>query len=135
MGKIVYFDPIKVVYTNSFGDPNHSNAFIKLEAVVPLKSNKFYATFNAQTKEYCACAKIENDEQAKAFNLPTKIINGGWYATRELEGLFGDIVKKIAPTFEELAKNYKADQTRLPVEFYKRHTHIILYLPIIKEGK
>lgn len=134
MQKEVYLEPIKVVYTNSFGNPSHSNAFARLEAIVPLKGNKFFATYNAGTGEYCACAKIENNEQAKEYNLPVKTLDGGWYATAELEGYFGDIVKKIAPTFEELKKQYKFDSSRLPIEFYKRHTHFILYLPVIKEG-
>ncbi|MBI2054945.1 MAG: hypothetical protein HYT39_02500 [Candidatus Sungbacteria bacterium] len=134
MEKVVYLDPIKVVYTNSFGDPSHSNAFVKLEAVVPLRGNKFYATYNSETGEYCACAKIENEEQAKVFNLPVKTLEGGWYAAAELEGSFRDIVRNIAPTFADLAKNYKTDPARLPIEFYKRHTHVILYMPIIKES-
>ncbi len=130
----VKLEPTKVVYTNSFGHPSQSDAFQRLEAIVPLKGNKFYATYNSKTEEYCACAKISNDEEANNFNLPIKVLEGGWYASTELEGSFGEIIRKIGPTFEKLSNNRKIDNSRLPIEFYKRHTHVILYLPIIKEG-
>ncbi|MDE1940519.1 MAG: hypothetical protein KGI66_00160, partial [Patescibacteria group bacterium] len=58
MEKEVKLKPVEVVYTNSFGDPSQSDAFQRLEAIVPLKGNKFYATYNSETGEYCACAKI-----------------------------------------------------------------------------
>ena len=83
MEKEVYLEPIKVVYTNSFGHPSTSDAFERLERIVPLKGNKFYATYNTKTSEYCACAKIEKDEDVKKFdNLPVKTLDGGWYASK-----------------------------------------------------
>jgi hypothetical protein len=132
MEKEIHLEPIRVVYTNSFGHPSKSDAFMRLERIVPLKGNKFYATYNSNTQEYCACAKIDDDKQAQEFGLPIKIIDGGWYATAELEGSFVEIIRKIGPTFDGLAKKFKSDSSRLPIEFYKRHTHIILYLPILK---
>ncbi len=131
--KEIYLEPIKVVYTNSFGHPSHSDAFARLEKIVPLKGNKFYATYDAKTQEYCACAEVETEDQIKRYKLPEKIIAGGWYVFTELKGPFNEVVKKIAPTFDDLAKKFTSDITRLPVEFYKRHTHIILYLPILKK--
>jgi hypothetical protein len=134
MEKEIHLEPIRVVYTNSFGHPSQSDAFMRLEKVVPLKGNKFYATYNAVTQEYCACAEVDSEEQIKSYNLPVKVLDGGWYISTELEGSFMDIIKKIGPTFDELSKKYKVDKSRLPIEFYKRHTHIILYLPIEKVG-
>ncbi len=128
----VKLEPIKVVYTNSFGHPSQSDAFKRLEAIVPLKGNRFYATYDTSTGEYCACAKIENDEEGERFGLPIKILDGGWYARSEIEGPFLEVVRKIASEFDSLSKRYTVDSSRLPIEFYKRHTHVILYLPIIK---
>lgn len=128
-----FLEPIKVVYTNSFGHPSTSDAFRRLEAIVPLQGNKFYATYDTGTSEYCACAKIENDEDAKKFNnLPIKTLDGGWYASKKIEGDFLYVVRHIAPTFDELSKKFKVDTTRLPIEFYERHTKVICFLPIIK---
>lgn len=136
MEKETYLEPIKVVYTNSFGHPSTSDAFRRLEAIVPLQGNRFYATYNTKTGEYCACARIEKDEDAEKFNnLPVKTLDGGWYASRKIEGKFLYVVAQIGPTFDGMAKRFQADTSRLPIEFYERHTKVVCYLPIIKQGK
>ena len=134
MERELCLEPIKVVYTNSFGHPSKSDAFMRLEKIVPLRGNKFYATYNSNTQEYCACAKILNEAEAQSYKLPVKIIDGGWYVSTEIEGPFLEIVRKIGPSFDVLASKYHIDSTRLPIEYYKRHTDVILYLPIVKEG-
>jgi len=132
MEKEIYLEPITVAYTNSFGHPSTSDAFRRLENVIPLKGNKFYATYDSNAEEYSACVEIENEEQAKEFELPVKVLDGGWYASTEIKGPFSEITRKIAPLFDELATKFKVDKSRLPIEYYKRHTHIVLYLPIVK---
>jgi hypothetical protein len=132
MPKEKILQSIEVVYTHSFGHPSQSDAFMRLEQIVPLKGHRFYATYDARTQEYCACAKIKSKEEAQTFRLPVKTIEGGWYASVELEGPYLEIIQKIGATFDALAKQYTVDSTRLPIEFYKRHTHIVLYLPIPK---
>jgi hypothetical protein len=52
MGKVVMLPPRRVAYTASFGDPSKSDAFTRLEQVVPLKGNRFYATYDPKTQEY-----------------------------------------------------------------------------------
>ena len=47
-----------------------------------------------------------------------------------LRGAFEDIVRQIEPTFERLRGEHAMDVRRRSIEFYKRHTEIILYLPI-----
>ena len=39
-------------------------------------------------------------------------------------------MRQIAPTFAQLRGEYMVDPQRLSIEFYKRHTEVILYLPI-----
>ena len=37
-------------------------------------------------------------------------------------------MRQIAPTFAQLRGEHMADAQRLSIEFYKRHTEVILYL-------
>lgn len=131
MEKEIYLEPIKVAYTNSFGHPSTSDAFKRLEEIVPLKGNKFYATYNSKTSEYCACVKINGNEKVKELELPVKTLDEGWYASTEVKGPFLEITRKIGPLFCELAEKFQVDSSRLPIEYYKQHTHIILYLPLL----
>jgi len=130
MGSVVNLTPRRVAYTASIGDPSKSDAFARLEQVVPLKGNRFYATFDATTKEYRACVALKAGETADQYGLPEGMLAGGAYASIKLEGPYAEIVRQIAPTFEAMRERYTRDPARLPIEFYKRHTEIILYLPI-----
>jgi hypothetical protein len=130
LSEIVMLTPRRVAYTTSFGDPSKSDAFLRLEQVVPLKGNRFYATFDPKTKEYRACVALRNGEGGSRYGLPECVLDGGAYATAKLKGEYGDIVKQIARTFEHLRKEHVRDVRRPSIEFYKRHTEIVLYLPV-----
>jgi hypothetical protein len=130
MAAIVNLTPCRVGYTFSFGDPSTSDAFVRLEQVVPLRGNRFYATFDATTREYRACVALKAGETADQYSLPEGILAGGAYASVKLEGAYAEIVREIAPMFEKMREQHARDPARLPIEFYKRHTEIILYLPI-----
>ncbi|MFZ0852001.1 MAG: hypothetical protein WAO08_22700 [Hyphomicrobiaceae bacterium] len=127
---VVMLPARRVAYTASFGDPSTSDAFVRLEQVVPLKGNRFYATFDPRTQEYRACVALRHGETGKTYGLPEFTLDGGAYASTALKGEFGDIVRQIAPTFAQLRGEYMVDAQRLSIEFYKRHTEVILYLPI-----
>jgi hypothetical protein len=127
---VVMLPARRVAYIASFGDPSKSDAFARLERVVPLKGNRFYATFAPSTQEYRACVALSDGETGKMHGLPEFTLDGGAYASATLKGEFGDIVRQIRPTFERLREEHMADAQRLSIEFYKRHTEIILYLPI-----
>jgi DNA gyrase inhibitor GyrI len=116
----------------SFGDPSTSDAFVRLEQVVPLKGNRFYATFDAKTKEYRACVALKSGEIAEKYRLPEGLLAGGKYASAKLNGPFGDIVRQIAPTFELMREEHARDPARVPIESYRRLTEIILYLPVLE---
>ena len=62
--------------------------------------------------------------------MPERVLAGGTYASATLKGDFADIVRTIAPTLERLREEHKRDPGRLSIEYYKRHTEVILYLPI-----
>ncbi len=133
MVAVVNLEPIKVAFTSSIGNPSQSDAFKRLEEIVPLKGYKFYATYDSVTCEYCACVKIEEGQDENVYSLPIKTISGGLYATSQLKGDFKEIVCRIAPEFERLSREVKSDNSRLPIEFYKSHRHIILHLPVLSD--
>ena len=130
MTDVVTLPPRRVAYTASFGDPSKSDAFARLEQVVPLKGNRFYATYDVSTQEYRACVALRDGETGSTYGLPEALLAGGTYASARLQGDFGEIVRNIAPTFERLREKHKRDPRRLPIEYYKRHTEVILYLPV-----
>ena len=128
---IVERETIRVAYTTSVGDPSTSDAFARLEQIVPLKGNRFFATFDITTKEYRACMALKAGETAARYGLPEALLAGGKYARARLVGAFTDSVRLIAPTFEEMRREHSRDPARLPIEYYKRHTEIVLLLPVL----
>jgi hypothetical protein len=122
----------RTAYTSSVGDPSKSDAFKRLEQVVPLRGNRFYATYHPGTLEYRACAALNEGESAGKYGLPEGLLAGGC-ANVKLDGDFADIVWRIAPTFDRLREKHREDPRQLSIEYYKRHTEVILYLPIERE--
>jgi hypothetical protein len=101
-----------------------------ISQVVPLKGNRFYATYDASTQEYWVCVALKGRETGSTYGLPEGLLSGGTYASARLQGGFAEIVRNIAPTFERLREQHKRDPRRPPIEYYKRQTEVILYLPI-----
>jgi len=128
--RIIEREAVRVAYTRSIGDPSSSNAFQRLEQVVPLKGNRFFATFDSLTQEYCACVALEAGQSGACYGLPEGVLPGGAYASTKLVGPFATIVTLIAPTFAKMRRQHGRDATRLPIEYYKRSTEIVLYLPV-----
>jgi DNA gyrase inhibitor GyrI len=135
MATIVKLPERRVAYTSSFGHPSTSDAFVRLEEVVPLKGNRFYATFEPRTQEYRACVTLKEGQSGDTYGLPEGVLAGGTYASARLTGEFAEIVRSIAPTFERLSEEHTRDPRRLSIEYYKRHTEVVLYLPIVNDGR
>ena len=121
-----------IAYVAKTGNPATvaGKAFWELERKVPLKGNKFYGIYNESKNEYWACVAINQENQDAIKDLAHGEIAGGVYACATLSGNYNSLLREIAPTFNALIKEYTRDTTRLPVEFYKRHTEIIVMLPI-----
>jgi len=128
---LVARETIRVAYTTSVGDPSTSDAFARLEQIVPLKGNRFFATFDIRTREYRACVALKAGETAARYGLPEGLLPGGTYARARLAGAFAEIVGRIGSTFEEMRREHPRDPARLPIEYYKRHTEIVLFLPVL----
>ena len=129
--RIIEREAIRVAYTHSIGDPSASDAFQRLEQVVPLKGNRFYATFDSDTREYRACVALKAGQSGAGYGLPEGVLAGGKYAEAKLIGRFAEIVARIAPTFASMRQQHGRDQSRLPIEYYKRSSEIVLYLPVL----
>jgi len=127
---IIEREAMRVAYTASIGDPSTSDAFRRLEQMVPLRGNRFFATFDSLTREYRACVALKPGQTGADYGLPEGVLAGGKYARAKLVGAFADIVTKIAPTFIEMRREHGRDPTRLPIEYYKRSSEIMLYLPV-----
>jgi len=128
--RIIERAAIRVAYTTSIGDPSASDAFQRLEQVVPLKGNRFFATFDSLTQEYRACVALKAGQGGAWYGLPEGVLPGGTYASTKLVGPFADIVARIAPAFAQLRQEHGRDPARLPIEYYKRSSEIVLYLPV-----
>jgi hypothetical protein len=76
---------------------------------------------------------VRDGESSGSYGLPEFTLEGGPYASATLKGTYGDIVRQVAPTFDRLLREHTVDARRRSIEFYKRLTEIILYLPIEAE--
>src|SRR5262245_33968692 len=105
MAVIVKLPEKRVAYASSFGHPSKSDAFTRLEEVVPLKGNRFFATFEPRTQEYRACVVLKEGQSGETYGLPEGVLAGGAYATARLTGEFADIVRSIGPRSSACVKN------------------------------
>jgi hypothetical protein len=68
MAAIVQLPERRVAYTGSYGHPT-SYAFARLEQVVPLKGNRFYATFEPRTQACRACVALKEGQSGDTYGL------------------------------------------------------------------
>ncbi|MBI2624166.1 GyrI-like domain-containing protein [Candidatus Parcubacteria bacterium] len=132
MFQIKTIEDIPIAYVAKQGHPAvvAGRAFWELEQRVPLKGNKFYGVFDERTNEYRACVALSEANQDSAQGLNRGVIQGGAYAYTTIVGDYRDIVRQVGPAFDELARSYRRDPARPCVEFYKRHTEVLVMLPV-----
>ena len=104
-------------------------AWDELEAVVQLRGRRFYGVFDPVANDYRACVEIrEGDELVPG--LESGALPGGRFLRARLQGDPPGVYEQIGPTFDELARRAKPDETRPWLEHYRRHDEIDLLLPI-----
>ena len=104
-------------------------AWNELEAVVALRGRHFYGAFDAAANEYRACVEVrEGDEPTPGLESGT--LPGGRYLRARLRGDPPGVYERIGPTFEELTRKVKPDESRPSLEHYRRHDEIDLLLPV-----
>jgi hypothetical protein len=100
-------------------------AWNELEAVVALRGRRFYGAYDPVADDYRACVEVREGD-ALAPNLESGTLPGGRYLRGQPPGLY----ERIGPTFEELMRQTKPDETRPSLEHYRRWDEIDLLLPI-----
>jgi len=111
------------------GLPHIRRAWDELEAVVDLHGRHFYGAFDPVADDYRACVEVrEGDELAPG--LESGRLPGGRYLRARLRGGPPGIYERIGPTFQELTRHTKPDETRPSLEWYRRLDEIDLLLPI-----
>jgi hypothetical protein len=104
-------------------------AWDELEAVVALRGRHFYGAFDPVASDYRACVEVREDDEL-APGLESGTLPGGRYLRARLRGDPPGVYARIGPTFDELTKRAKPDETRPSLEHYRRHDEIDLLLPI-----
>ena len=104
-------------------------AWTELETAVALSRRRFYGAFDPVANEYRACVEVrEGDELVP--NLESGTLPGGRYLRARLRGDPPGVYERIAPTFDELTRQAKPDESRPSLEYYRRKDEIDLLLPI-----
>lgn len=104
-------------------------AWDELEAVVDLHGRRFYGAFDPVAQDYRACVEVREGD-ALVPGLESGTIPGGRYLRARLRGEPPAVYERIGPTFDELTREAKPDETRPSLEQYRRHDEIDLLLPI-----
>jgi hypothetical protein len=125
-------------------------AWPKLEGLVGLRGRRFYgivdgntvggtdsntdgSAVDGETGDYLVAAQIRDTDPADRFGLETGEIAGGTYLRMRLRGKPPALYDRIGPGFRRLHAMADADPTRRDVEFYRRHTEIDLWLPVVAD--
>ena len=104
-------------------------AWDELVAVVDLHGRHFYGAFDPLADDYRACVEVR-EGHGLAPELESGTLPGGRYLRARLRGDPPGIYERIGPTFQELTRHTKPDETRPSLEHYRRHDEIDLLLPI-----
>ena len=106
-----------------------TRAWNELEAVVALRGRHFFGAYDPLADDYRACVEVREGDPV-APDLESGTLPGGRYLRARLRGDPPGIYERIGPTFEELMREAKPDETRPSLEHYRRHDEIDLLLPI-----
>src|SRR5205085_373973 len=93
------------------GLPHIRRAWDQLEADVALRGRRFYGAYDPVADDYRACVEVrEGDELVPGLESGT--LPGGRYVRARLRGDPPCIYERIKPTFDELMRQARPDETR-----------------------
>ena len=104
-------------------------AWGELEAVVPLRGRHFYGAFDPVANDYRACVEVRDGDELVP-GLESGTLPGGRFLRARLHGDPPGVYERIGPTFQELTRHAKPDESRPSLEHYRRHDEIDLLLPV-----
>jgi hypothetical protein len=111
--------------------PAMQRAWSEIEDMVGMRGRKFYGIFDAVAVEYLVCAEIRSDDPDDRFGLEVGELAGGTYLQLSLKGEPPAVYGEIGPGFKRLHALEERDEQRHDVEFYRRHTEIELWMPVV----
>lgn len=100
------------------------------EALVGLKGRKMFAKVDGVTNSYTVCTPLRSTDPAGRFGLQLGVLAGGSYLRGRIVGEPPGAYDRIAPGMQELESLADVDSSRPLVEFYRRHDHVELWIPI-----
>jgi hypothetical protein len=104
-------------------------AWNELEAVVALRGRHLYGAYDPVADDYRACVEVRGGDEI-APGLDSGALPGGRYLRARLRGDPPALYERIKPTFDEMTRQAKPDESRPSLEHYRRHDEIDLLLPI-----
>jgi integron-associated effector binding protein len=104
-------------------------AWDELETVVALRGRRFYGAYDPLADDYRACVEVREGD-ALVPGLESGTLPGGRYLRARLRGDPPAVYERIGPTFEEMGREAKQDESRPSLEHYRRHDEIDLLLPV-----
>ncbi|MFE0026176.1 GyrI-like domain-containing protein [Amycolatopsis sp. NPDC059021] len=110
--------------------PRIQELWPSFERLVGLRGRKTYARIDERAGTYTVCTPVKPEDRPDSFGLRTGVLPGGRYLRGSLVGEPPGIYERIGAGMAELQAAAEADETRPLVEFYRRHDHIELWLPI-----
>lgn len=90
-----------------------------------------YARADERSNTYTVCTPIKAGDDLEAIGLRTGTLPGGFYLRGRLVGEPPSIYERITPGMQELRALVEMDASRPLIEFYRRHDHIELWVPIL----
>jgi len=106
------------------------HAWAEFEAVVGLKSRKFFGAFDNEAHEYRVCTQLKGDDDPEALGFEVGTLPGGTYLRARLQGEPPAVYEKIPSTVEDLVKQAAVDASRPTIEFYRSRDVIDVLLPV-----
>lgn len=98
------------------------------ERVVGLRGRKMFARVDERAGTYTVCTPVQPGDEE--LGLTTGVLPGGWYLRGHLIGNPDAVYGRIAGGMAELRQAASVDEGRPLVEFYRRHGHIELWVPM-----
>ncbi len=100
------------------------------ERLVGLRGRRMFARIDEHAGTYTVCTPVKETDSPDRLGLRLGVLAGGWYLRGHLVGDPAQTYRQIGDGMAELQATTPRDVARPLVEFYRRHGHIELWMPI-----
>ncbi|MEU5263877.1 hypothetical protein [Amycolatopsis sp. NPDC021455] len=105
------------------------------ERRVGLRGRKMFARVDERAGTYTVCTPVKPGDRPGELGLRTGVLRGGWYLRGNLVGDPPEIFERSGAGMAELRAVAPIDGTRPLVEYYRRHDHVELWMPVCPAGE